>query len=48
MAYGFTATGRPQVTRAEYNRAVYDALNPGDLVSVRYLPNRPDVARLES
>ena len=48
VAYSFTPTGHPQVTsRAEYNRAVYDALNPGDPVSVRYLPNRPDVSRLE-
>jgi hypothetical protein len=47
VAYSFTPTGGPQVTRAEYNRAVYEALNPGDLVSVRYLPKRPDVSRLE-
>lgn len=47
VAYCFRPTGRPQVIRAEYNRAAYEALNPGDMVSVRYLPNRPDVSRLE-
>ena len=47
MAYRFMPTGRPGVTKAEYNRAAYEALIPGDLVSVRYLPHRPHISRLE-
>jgi len=47
VAYRFTPLYHPQVTKAEYNRAAYDALLPGDPVWVRYLPDRPNVARLE-
>ena len=47
VAYRFTPFDHPQVTKAEYNRTAYDALLPGDPVFVRYLPDRPHVARLE-
>jgi hypothetical protein len=34
--------------RAEYNRAAYDSLQPGDAVTVRYLREDPRVCHLES
>ncbi len=47
VAYRFIPLGHPQVTKAEYNRAAYDSLLPGDPVWIRYLPDRPSVAKLE-
>ena len=47
VAFRFTPLDHTQVTKVEYNRAAYDSLLPGDPVWVRYLPDRPRVARLE-
>jgi hypothetical protein len=33
---------------AEYNKPAYDKLLPGDPVLVRYLPGKPQIARLDS
>ncbi|MCB0172866.1 MAG: DUF3592 domain-containing protein [Anaerolineae bacterium] len=45
VSYRFTAPGHPELFRAEYNRRAYD--QPGDAVSVRYLPYQPEICRLE-
>lgn len=47
VAYRFTPPSGPQMTKAEYNRAAYDAFASGASISVRYLPNKPRVSRLE-
>ncbi|MCB0213200.1 MAG: DUF3592 domain-containing protein [Anaerolineae bacterium] len=45
VSYRFTAPGHPEIIKAEYNRKAYHL--PDDTVAVRYVPNEPDICRLE-
>lgn len=47
VAVRFAVSGRPDVHVAEYNRRAYDRLLEGDSVTVRDLPDRPEICRLE-
>jgi hypothetical protein len=47
VAVRFAVPGRPDVTVAEYNRRAYDRFFEGASISVRYVPDRPEICRLE-
>jgi hypothetical protein len=48
VAYRFNAPGHPPVTIAEYfHRGLFDKLQMGAAVPVRYLPDKPQTCRLE-
>jgi hypothetical protein len=47
VAYYFEPLGHTGVVRAEMNFKAYRALRIGDAVQVRYLPDQPQVCRLE-
>lgn len=48
VAYRFNALGHPPVTIAEYfHRGLFDKLQLGEAVRVRYLPDKPQTCRLE-
>jgi hypothetical protein len=48
IAYRFNAPGHASVTVAEYfHRGLFDKLQIGQSVRVRYLPDRPEICRLD-
>lgn len=51
VAYYFDLLGQPngrsRVVRAEYNRTAYNTYQVGDSVQIRYLPDNPEICRLE-